>query len=77
LSVFYFWKNVKKDGKREGESMGKGEGMVLSNGFSFAFHFFLISPAASLYPCSVLRPLHWVFPWKAKLGSLPFFVIRE
>lgn len=71
LSVFYFWKNAKNDGKRE------GEGMILSNNFSFAFHSFFISPAAPLYLCSVFRLLHWVFPRKVKLGSLPFVFIHE
>lgn len=66
LSVFYFWKNDKNNEER------KGKGIVLSNGFSFAFHSLLSSPAASLYFCSALKPLHWVFPKKAKFGSLPF-----
>lgn len=35
----------------------------------FCFHSLLLSSAASLYPYCVLRPLHRVFPWKAKLGS--------
>lgn len=46
--------------------------MVLSNGFSFAFQSLLVSPAASPYLCSALKLSHWVFPRKAKFGSLPF-----